>query len=134
MIRTASRRDCKKLGKLPIFPHCIANRLPCSGLRNTIPRYIIELMAHVIQNKKKLLSPISRTRGQINGIEKALNEERECGEVLLTLAACRGAMNALMAEILEGHVRLHLLQSGSHSDARAAAGEELIEVIKRYLK
>jgi DNA-binding FrmR family transcriptional regulator len=91
-------------------------------------------MAHVIQNKKKLLSRISRIRGQINGIEKALNEERDCGEVLLTLAACRGAMNALMAEILEGHVRLHLLQSGSHKDARAAAGEELIEVIKRYLK
>jgi len=49
-------------------------------------------------NKKKLLARISRIRGQINGIEKALNEERECGEVLLTLAACRGAMNALMAE------------------------------------
>jgi DNA-binding FrmR family transcriptional regulator len=91
-------------------------------------------MAHVIQNKKKLLSRISRIRGQINGIERALNEERDCGEVLLTLAACRGAMNALMAEILEGHVRLHLLQSGSRKDARAAAGEELIEVIKRYLK
>ena len=135
MIRTASRRDCKKLGKLPIFHHCIANRLLCSRLRNTIPRYIIELMAHVIQNKKKLLSRISRIRGQINGIEKALNEERECGEVLLTLAACRGAMNALMAEILEGHVRLHLLQSNSQKDAAvAAAGEELIEVIKRYLK
>jgi DNA-binding FrmR family transcriptional regulator len=44
-------------------------------------------MAHVIQNKKKLLARISRIRGQINGIEKALNEERECGEVLLTLAA-----------------------------------------------
>jgi DNA-binding FrmR family transcriptional regulator len=91
-------------------------------------------MAHVIQNKKKLLSRISRIRGQINGIEKALNEERDCGEVLLTLAACRGAMNALMAEILEGHVRLHLLQSGSHKESRTAAGEELIEVIKRYLK
>jgi DNA-binding FrmR family transcriptional regulator len=91
-------------------------------------------MAHVIQNKKKLLSRISRIRGQINGVEKALNEERDCGEVLLTLAACRGAMNGLMAEILEGHVRMHLLQSGSHKDARAAAGEELIEVIKRYLK
>jgi len=92
-------------------------------------------MAHVIQNKKKLLARISRIRGQINGIEKALNEERECGEVLLTLAACRGAMNALMAEILEGHVRLHLLQSNSQKDGTAtAAGEELIEVIKRYLK
>jgi DNA-binding FrmR family transcriptional regulator len=107
------------------------------GFDNTIPGYIIYrfVMAHVIQNKKKLLARISRIRGQINGIEKALNEERECGEVLLTLAACRGAMNALMAEILEGHVRLHLLQSDSQKDAAvAAAGEELIEVIKRYLK
>ncbi|HET9375206.1 MAG TPA: metal/formaldehyde-sensitive transcriptional repressor [Chthoniobacterales bacterium] len=91
-------------------------------------------MAHIIQNKKKLLSRISRIRGQINGIERALNEERECGEVLLTLAACRGAMNALMAEILEGHVRLHLLPADAPKQSRSAAGEELIEVIKRYLK
>jgi DNA-binding FrmR family transcriptional regulator len=91
-------------------------------------------MAHIIQNKKKLLSRISRIRGQINGIERALNEERECGEVLLTLAACRGAMNSLMAEILEGHVRLHLLSDDAQKQSRAAAGEELIEVIKRYLK
>ena len=92
-------------------------------------------MAHIIQNKNKLLARISRIRGQINGIEKALNEERDCGEVLLTLAACRGAMNALMAEILEGHVRLHLMQTDSKNDAASAeAAEELIEVIKRYLK
>jgi len=92
-------------------------------------------MAHIIQNKKKLLARVSSIRGQINGIEKALNEERECGEVLLTLAACRGAMNALMAEILEGHVRQHLLRPDSQEDASAAAAaEELIEVIKRYLK
>lgn len=92
-------------------------------------------MAHVIQNKRKLLARISRIRGQINGIEKALNEEREYGEVLLTLAACRGAMNALMAEILEGHIRLHLLQRDSQKDpSKALAAEELIEVIKRYLK
>ena len=92
-------------------------------------------MAHVIQNKKKLLARISRIRGQINGIEKAQNEGRECGEVLLTLAACRGAMNALMAEILEGHVRLHLMQADSKKDVSTAeAAEELIEVIKRYLK
>jgi DNA-binding FrmR family transcriptional regulator len=89
-------------------------------------------MAHIIQNKKKLLARISRFRGQINGLEKAVNAERECGEILLTLAACRGAMNALMAEILEGHVRQHLLGSDSQKDPSAA--EELIEVINRYLK
>jgi len=92
-------------------------------------------MAHATQKKKKLLARLSRIRGQINGIEKALNEERDCGEILLTLAACRGAMNALMAEILEGHVRLHLLDADNQKDpARAAAAEELVEVIKRYLK
>jgi DNA-binding FrmR family transcriptional regulator len=92
-------------------------------------------MAHTIQDKRKLLARLGRIRGQINAIEKALNEERDCGDVLLTLAACRGAMNALMAEILEGHVRLHLLPSGAARGAdRMEAAEELIEVIKRYLK
>jgi DNA-binding FrmR family transcriptional regulator len=90
-------------------------------------------MAHVIQQKKKLSARISRIRGQLNGIERALEENHDCGEVLLTLAACRGALNALMAEILEGHVRQHLLNAKS-TESQAAAGEELIEVIKRYLK
>jgi FrmR/RcnR family transcriptional regulator, repressor of rcnA expression len=92
-------------------------------------------MAHTIQNKKKLLARLNRIRGQINGIEKALIEERDCGEVLLTLASCRGAMNSLMAEILEGHVRFHIPRSDSQNNPRlSAAGEELIEVIRRYLK
>ena len=90
-------------------------------------------MAHVIQNKKKLLARISRIRGQLNGIERVLDEGRDCGEVLLALAACRGALNSLMAEILEGHVRQHVLSANS-KESQISAGEELIEVIKRYLK
>ncbi len=66
-------------------------------------------MAHTSHEKPQLLSRIKKIRGQLNGVEKAIEEERDCGEVLLTLAACRGAMNALMAEIMEGHVRHHLL-------------------------
>jgi FrmR/RcnR family transcriptional regulator, repressor of rcnA expression len=90
-------------------------------------------MAHVIQQRKKLLARVSRIRGQLNGIERALEENHDCGEVLLTLAACRGALNALMAEILEDHVREHVLSKES-TESQAAAGEELIEVIRRYLK
>jgi DNA-binding FrmR family transcriptional regulator len=90
-------------------------------------------MAHVIQHKKKLLARVSRIRGQLNGIERALEENQDCGELLLTLAACRGALNALMAEILEGHVRQHVLSEKS-TETQTAAGEELIEVIRRYLK
>jgi len=95
--------------------------------------YYFPLMAHVIQNKKKLLARVSRIRGQINGIERALLENQDCGELLLTLAACRGALNALMAEILDGHVRQHVLSEKS-TKSQIAAGDELIEVIKRYLK
>jgi FrmR/RcnR family transcriptional regulator, repressor of rcnA expression len=99
----------------------------------TLPGYAMHNMAHVIQNKKKLLARVSRIRGQINGIERALEEKHECGEILLTLAACRGALNSLMAEILEGHVRQHVLNEKS-TKSQVAAGDELIEVIKRYLK
>ena len=91
-------------------------------------------MAHVIQNKKKLLARISRIRGQINGIEKALNEERECGEVLLTLAACRGAMTALMGEVVEGHIREDVSNPDHQpTSARSRATLELIDIVKTYL-
>ncbi len=96
---------------------------------------VYKYMAHTARDKKKLLDRIKRIRGQLNGVEKAIEESRECGEVLLTLAACRGAMNSLMAEILEGHVRNHVLPQDIPPDAEAAhAAEELIEVIKRYLR
>jgi len=92
-------------------------------------------MAHTSRNKKKFLDRVKRIRGQINGVEKAIEEDRDCGDVLLTLAACRGAMNSLMAEILEGHVRCHLLSEDAESEHdRTEAAEQLIEVIKRYLK
>ena len=92
-------------------------------------------MAHTAHNKQKLIDRIKRIRGQLNGVEKAVEEEHDCGDVLLTLAACRGALNSLMAEIMEGHVRFHLLPQKTKPDPEMThAAEELIEVIKRYLK
>jgi DNA-binding FrmR family transcriptional regulator len=92
-------------------------------------------MAHTARDKKKLVDRIRRIRGQLNGLEKAIEEDRDCGDVLLTLAACRGAMNSLMAQIMEGHVRFHLMAPYPKRNAQDAhAAEELIEVIKRYLK
>lgn len=92
-------------------------------------------MAHTSRDKKKLLDRIKRIRGQLNAVENAVEEERDCGDVLLTLAACRGAMNSLMAEILEGHVRHHVLPQNRKVDSETQqAAEELVEVIKRYLK
>src|SRR5438105_2125106 len=67
------------------------------------------VMAHTVRERQKLINRVRRIRGQINGIEKLLENDSECGVVLQTLAACRGALNARMAEILEDHIRFHVV-------------------------
>ena len=92
-------------------------------------------MAHTIREKKKLLNRVRRIRGQVDAIEKALEEEEECSSTLQTIASCRGAINALMAEIVEDHIRFHVVSPESRpTSAQAAAAEELIEVVNTYLK
>jgi DNA-binding FrmR family transcriptional regulator len=92
-------------------------------------------MAHTTRDREKLLNRVKRIKGQVNGIEKALQTDEECSKVLQSIAACRGAINGLMAEVLEGHVRYHVVDSGRKlSPAQAEATEELIELVNRYLK
>jgi len=88
-------------------------------------------MGHVIADKKKLIDRIRRIRGQVEAIEKALEDEKGCSAVIHQISACRGAMNGLMAEVVEGHVREHLSGDGRK---QAQAAEDLIDVIKSYLK
>ena len=92
-------------------------------------------MAHTVKNRKKLLHRVRRIRGQLNAVEKALDQEGDCSTILLTLAACRGAMDALMAEIIEGHVRFHILDRRHEPTAeQEKAAQEVISVVRRYLK
>ena len=92
-------------------------------------------MAHTTRNKKKLLNRVGRIRGQINAIHTALEEERDCSEVLQTIASCRGAMNGLMAEVLEGHVREHILSPEQKPTAdQVEAAQDVISVVRTYLK
>jgi DNA-binding FrmR family transcriptional regulator len=92
-------------------------------------------MAHTARDKEKLLSRVRRIRGQVEAIERALGGEHECADVLQLVAACRGALNGLMAELVEGHIRFHVLDQNSHKDSpQTVAAEELIDVVKSYLK
>ncbi len=92
-------------------------------------------MAHTVHDKDKLLQRIRRIRGQVNAIEQALIEEKDCSSVLMTLAATRGAINSLMSEVLEGHVRFHVLTPDHKpTAAQKTAAEDLVQVIRTYLK
>lgn len=91
-------------------------------------------MSHTIANKAKLLNRVRRIRGQVEGVERALENEDGCSDLLQRISAARGAMNALMAQVLEQHVLEHVLPpTGATKGARRAA-DELLGVVRSYLK
>jgi DNA-binding FrmR family transcriptional regulator len=92
-------------------------------------------MAHTVKDKEKLMLRVRRIRGQIDAVERALAEEKECGDVLHMITAARGAMNGLMAELLEDHVRFHVLDPGRKpTSEQAIAAGDLIDIVRSYLK
>jgi DNA-binding FrmR family transcriptional regulator len=92
-------------------------------------------MAHTIEEKKKLLTRVNRLQGQLEGIRVAIEEEKECASVLQQIAACRGAINSLLVEIIDGEIRFHVLIKKSKVDSREArAAENLVEILHRYIK
>jgi len=92
-------------------------------------------MSHTIKDKKELLLRAKRIQGQVGALVRALDEERDCSEVLQLMSAARGAMNSLMAELLEGHIRSHVLNGKQRpTSEQVAAADEVIAMVKSYLK
>ena len=90
-------------------------------------------MSHTILQKDKLIARTRRLRGQLEGVERALEGEAGCAEILRQLASVRGALAGLTAEVMEDHLRHHVV--GAETEAgRRQGGEELIDVIRTYLK
>jgi DNA-binding FrmR family transcriptional regulator len=85
------------------------------------------------RGKVKLLQRLRRLRGQLDAVERALNAEEDCGGQLMLLAAVRGAVNGLMGEVLENHIRFHLTL-GSKEQIAPELAEDLIDLVHAYLK
>ncbi len=90
-------------------------------------------MGHTVRDKKKLLARVRRIAGQCAAIERALESDADCSATLQLIAGARGAMNGLMAEVLEQHLVSHVL-GGTTTTARDAAAGELLDVVRAYLK
>lgn len=92
-------------------------------------------MSHTAKEKTKLLNRVRRIRGQVESIERALEAEMECAEILHLLAATRGGLNGLMAEVIEDHIREHVASPEIESAAERMKGaDELVGIIRTYLK
>ncbi len=92
-------------------------------------------MAHTQRDKDRLIARIGRIRGQLNAAQTALEEERECAEVLQVLAACRGALSSLVAEVIEDHIRFHIADPLERPGTKQSqAVQQLIEVLRTYVR
>lgn len=92
-------------------------------------------MSHIAKEKLKLLNRIKRLRGQIEAIERAVQSDQECSDVLQQATACRGALDGFIAEVIEDHIREHMVDpSAGSGDPRVAAANELVDIVHRYLK
>jgi DNA-binding FrmR family transcriptional regulator len=90
-------------------------------------------MTHALREKAKLLNRVRRVRGLLDAIERAIDEEKDCPEVLHLIAAARGGISGLIGEVIEDHIREYVVEPTKPAE-RIEGGEELIEAIQAYLK
>jgi DNA-binding FrmR family transcriptional regulator len=92
-------------------------------------------MSHTIKHKSKLLARVKRIKGQLEAVERALESELGCTDVLMLVASVKGAVGGLTAELLEDHIRHHVVDPASEKDPEKAKGAaDLIDVVRTYLK
>lgn len=89
---------------------------------------------HAVRGKDQLIARVRRIAGQIAAIEKAIDTEVGCAAVLQQVAGARGAINGLMDELIQDHLREHVARPGLDDATRAAGADELIAIIRRYAK
>jgi DNA-binding FrmR family transcriptional regulator len=92
-------------------------------------------MAHTVRDKEKLLKRVKRVIGQVEAVKRGLENEEDCADIMMLISAVRGAINSLMAEVVEGHIREHMVDPDRRpTSAEARAAQELIDVVKAYVR
>ena len=92
-------------------------------------------MVHAVTEKQKLLNRIRRLRGQMDAIERALDADAGCTQVMQLLTAVRGAITGLMAEVVEDHIRIHMIDPDrAPTTTETVAADELVSVLRSYIR
>ena len=86
------------------------------------------------REQQKLVARIRRIKGQVDAIERSLVVKADCADILMLLANVRGGINGLMAEVLEDHIRLHIATPEKNGEQMAELAEDLIDLVRAYLK
>lgn len=90
-------------------------------------------MAHIRTNGKKVTARVRRIQGQLNAVARGVEAGQDCFRILQTAAACRGAFNGLLLELLDEHIRTHISEAKSLAVAQKES-KELTKILRSYLK
>jgi FrmR/RcnR family transcriptional regulator, repressor of rcnA expression len=84
-----------------------------------------------VREREKLVARARRIRGQIEAVERGLARgQGDCADTLQLLAACRGGINSLMAEVMEDHIRDHI----GRGRASEEVTDDVLAIVRAYLK
>lgn len=91
-------------------------------------------MSHTVKDKQRILARVNRIKGQLDAFSKAIDDEKEDSyQIMQLLSSTRGAINGLMGDLIEGHIREHIVEAGNKKDA-SESGEILIDLMKSFWK
>ena len=88
-------------------------------------------MTHISRERSELILRAKKLIGQLESVQRALEEDAHCADILQRLAAVRGSINSLMRELMEDHIRNHMPRNTKSSEE---AADDLIEIVRTYLK
>ena len=89
-----------------------------------------------VQDKDALIRRLHRIEGQVRGIERMVEEERYCIDVLTQIAAVKTALESLGFQILDDHVNHCVADALAAGDESAAAekSKELLAAVHRFAR
>jgi DNA-binding FrmR family transcriptional regulator len=85
-------------------------------------------MAGYVQGKDALLKRLHRIEGQVRGLERMVEEERYCVEIVTQIAAVQAALEQVGLKLVEAHVR-HCAREGGDVDA-----DSVMEAVERLVR
>ncbi|MBA3331238.1 MAG: metal-sensitive transcriptional regulator [Actinobacteria bacterium] len=94
-------------------------------------------MSHgYVSDKDALVKRLHRIEGQVRGVERMVEEERYCIDILTQIGAVSTALDSVAVKLLEDHVSHCVTGALASGDAAVAEekGRELLEAVQRFAK
>lgn len=87
----------------------------------------------MIRDKEDLLSRLKRIEGQVRGIQRMVEEDRYCVDILTQVAAARAALSRVGMSLMESHARGCMTAAARRGESSEAVAE-LMVVLDKFMK